>query len=115
MKKLLGLLFVVVLGTVSVQAQQNCVNVPSGMVGWWKGDGNVVDVVAGNNGTLVNASYATGVVGQAFSFNGSSGGVNVPDQPAYQLTNSLTMEAWIRPHGSGAKIISRGDNRGGFD
>jgi hypothetical protein len=114
MKKLLGLFIAVLLGNISVQAQQ-CVPAPSGMVGWWKGDGNAADALAGNNGTFVNENYTTGMVGQAFHFDGNSGGVILADQPAYALTNSLTIEGWIRPVGSGAKIFVRGDSRPGLD
>jgi hypothetical protein len=100
----------------------NCTPAPSGLVGWWKGDGNAMDSVATNNGTLVNVAYTNGVVGQAFSFDpesypwGTYNGVQIPDQPAYAaLTNSLTIEGWVRPRGDGWVIFHRGDNRPGYD
>jgi alpha-tubulin suppressor-like RCC1 family protein len=87
----------------------------NGLLGWWKGDGNALDVVGGNNATMYSASYTAGVVGQAFSFNGNYGWVNVPDQPVYALTNSLSIEGWIRPRGNGYAIFWRGDHRPGLD
>ncbi len=99
----------------------NCVPAPSGLVGWWKGDGNTLDSVAGNNGVAVNVGFTNGVVGQAFSCDaenfpyGTYVGVDIPDRPDYALTNSLTMEGWIRPRGDGYMIFYRGDNRPGLD
>jgi hypothetical protein len=94
---------------------------PSGLVGWWKGDGNADDSVSGNNGTLVNGSYTNGVVGQAFSFDpellpwGTWTGVQIADRPEYALTNALTIEGWVRPRGDGYLIFFRGDHRPGLD
>jgi hypothetical protein len=94
----------------------SCAAAPSGLVSWWKADTNADDVVSGNTGVLQNVGYTNGVVGQAFSFDpnsfpyGTYTGVQVPDQPAYALTNSLTIEGWVRPRGDGYVIFWRGDN-----
>jgi hypothetical protein len=65
-----------------------------------------------HNGTLRgNATFAPGKVGQAFSFNGGSGSVLVPDAPALRFTNAMTIEAWVRPaaYGRGypCEIVSK--------
>jgi hypothetical protein len=92
-----------------------------GLIALWSGEGNAVDSVAGNNGTLVNVSFTDGVVGRAFSFMpdsfpyGTYCGVQIPDRPAYELTKSLTIEAWVRPRGNGYTIFFRGDHRPGLD
>ena len=94
---------------------------PSGIVGWWPGNGNGNDLVGGNDGTLVDVTFTSGVDGEAFVFdfgqNPGAGftGVRIPDQTAYLLTNSLSIEGWIRPTGDGYVIFWRGDNRTGFD
>jgi hypothetical protein len=98
----------------------NCTPPPSGLVGWWKGDGNALDSAGGNNGVAQNITYTNGVVGQAFAcdpenYGGAYAGVQIPDSPAYVLTNSLTIEGWIRPRGDGYNIFWRGDNRPGMD
>lgn len=99
----------------------NCVPPPSGIVGWWKGDGTAMDSVNHNNGVPVNVTYSQGVVGQAFAFDpenypyGTYTGVQIADQPQYALTNALTIEGWIRPRGDGYIIFWRGDNRPGLD
>ena len=93
----------------------------AGLIGLWSADGNAVDLVAGNNGSLNNISFAAGVAGQAFfcapdNFPyGTYCGVQIPDQPAYALTKSLTIEGWIRPRGNGYVIFFRGDHRPGLD
>ena len=67
-------------------------------MGWWPGEGNANDVVGANNGTLVNGvSFANGVVGQAFSFDGVSSYVSIPDSPSLDsFTNSITIESWMK-------------------
>ncbi len=74
-----------------------CSSAPVGLVGWWAGDGNANDIAGTNNGTLQGGATATGVgeVGQAFSFDGATGYVQIPDAPALKPTN-LTVEAWVR-------------------
>ncbi|MBI3194004.1 MAG: putative Ig domain-containing protein, partial [Ignavibacteriae bacterium] len=48
-----------------------CLTTPSGLITWWKGENNANDSQDGNNGTLQNGTtFATGKVGQAFSFDG---------------------------------------------
>src|SRR6266699_6846036 len=75
---------------------QNCAPVPSGLVGWWKGDGGATDAVGSNNGALVgNTSFAPGIVGQAFSFDGDNDSVMIGNPATLQLQN-FTIEAWIK-------------------
>jgi hypothetical protein len=79
-----------------------CTSPPSGIVGWWPGDGNTNDLIGGDNGQWTgNPSYAAGEVAQAFSFDGVSG-VIAPNTQAIDITGDLTIEAWISP-ASGAE------------
>ena len=49
----------------------SCTPPPSGLVSWWKAENNFDDAYGGNNGTGQNgATFATGKVSQAFSFDG---------------------------------------------
>src|SRR5258708_6766750 len=67
----------------------NCVSVPSGLVGWWPGEGNTDDIQAGDNGTLQGgATFAPGEVGQAFSLNGTNAYVQAPDSSALDPTTA---------------------------
>ena len=75
-----------------------CVDPPEGLVGWWPGDGNADDIVNENHGTLQgSATFAPGMVGQAFDFNGIGAFVEVPDSTALSVTGSLTIDAWVKP------------------
>ena len=68
---------------------------PAGMVSWWPGDGNANDIVGGNHGALLNgATFADGIVGQAFSFDGPGEYVSIPDSPSLDVS-SITVDAWI--------------------
>ena len=71
---------------------------PAGLVSWWRGEGNALDQVGGNNGVLSNGvGFDAGVVGQAFRFNGSSNSyVEVADSPTLRFTNALTIECWAK-------------------
>jgi len=70
-----------------------CVEPPSGMVSWWPGDGNALDIQNGNNGTLQNgAAFATGEVGQAFTFDGVNDFVEVPDDPSLRIGDVISIE-----------------------
>jgi subtilisin family serine protease/subtilisin-like proprotein convertase family protein len=91
-----------------------------GIATWWRGEGNAVDAVSGANGTFNSpAAVAPGLIGQAFTFPGTTrGGINVPDVPALQLTRSLSIEGWVfvtNPPSGPGEIIFRGDVRGGLD
>ena len=74
----------------------NCTTLPANAVSWYRAEGNAVDSVDGNNGTASGGvSYATGEIGQAFSFDGVNGSVNVPMSSNLQLTN-VTLEFWMK-------------------
>ena len=48
-----------------------CTSPPSNLVSWWPGDGSGDDISGSNNGTLLNgAAFSSGMVDQAFSFDG---------------------------------------------
>ncbi len=93
------------------------------VVAAWSAENNAQDSVGGNNGTLYNgATYATGQIGQAFKFDGINDRINVADSPSLKLTQSMTIEGWIKVNAlpAGApfdhgEILFRGDDRGGLD
>ena len=86
-----------------VSPPSNCAPAPSGLVGWWQGEGNATDIAGTDNGTLSGGvSFASGKVGQAFSFDGVNGSVVVPDSSSLRLTTQLTIETWINPRSTNA-------------
>jgi hypothetical protein len=74
-----------------------CISPPSGLVAWWRGEGNANDSIGSNNGVITGAvTFAPGEVGHAFNFDGVTGAIIVP--AISNLTSSdLTMEGWIFP------------------
>ena len=91
--------FVAVLGGTpsSLPSTNSCMPPPSGLVGWWQGESNAVDIIGGNNGSPANgAGFAPGKVGTAFSFNGINQYVLMSNSPALNLTNALTLEGWVK-------------------
>ena len=74
-----------------------CVPPPPDMVSWWPGDGTTDDIIDGNNGTFHGtASYATGEVGQAFSFD-EFNYVEVPDAANldFEPNAPITVDMWV--------------------
>ena len=79
---------------------QNCILPPSGLVSWWSGDGNLDDIQDANTGTSAGpVAFTAGKVGQAFSFNGTSGSyITLPNNAnLLPASNRFTIDAWIKP------------------
>lgn len=74
----------------------DCTPPASGLVSWWPGENSSIDIKSNNNGTLspTGASYAAGLVSQAFRFDGTNGYVQIPDASSLKPTN-VTVEAWV--------------------
>jgi hypothetical protein len=91
---------------------------PLRTVSWWPAEGTASDVWGTNNGALANGTtFAPGMVGQAFQFDGVDDAVWIPDSESLALTRSLTLEAWIYPSAiqDQGLIMFRGDSRIGLD
>jgi len=105
--------------TIEAADPAHSVPAPSGLVGWWRGEGNPSDSVGEAGGVLYRGvKFAAGKVGRCFAFDGINSGINVPDVPALALTNSLTIECWLlvpsAPSVPGM-VLFRGDTRSGLD
>jgi len=94
-----------------VVVQPSCVAAAPGLVGWWTGDGNTVDIAGNNSATLQNgATYGNGEVGQAFSFAGNGAAVLV-NSSVYSPTAG-TLMLWFMPTAAGSLTGSYdGSNR----
>jgi hypothetical protein len=71
---------------------------PPGEISRWKGDGNALDSVGPNNGTLNNVTFFSEAQGQSFSFGPTAGSVSFPNPAAggLALTSGVTITAWVR-------------------
>ena len=98
---------------------QYCEAQPAGLVGWWKGEGDVSDTIGGINGTFQGGSgYVGGKVGEGFLFDGTRW-VQIPSNPN-QDPAQITLGGWIKPtfagrpaQGSDADIITSKIGGGG--
>jgi hypothetical protein len=71
-------------------------------VAWWPGDGNGDDIIGGNNGTLLSnaTANATGMVGQAFSFDGVNAVVSAGTNGFFDFNDgsaNFSIEGWVKP------------------
>ena len=82
-----------------VAQAQSCASPPTGQVAWWMAENNANDIVGSNNGTVRNgATFASGKVGQAFSFDGVDDYILVPYNGSFNFApgGQFTIEAWVR-------------------
>ena len=62
----------------------------------------------GNTGSLVGAARVSGgVFGDALSFDGVNARVVVPDSPSLQLSDAMTLEAWVKPADDRQRVARR--------
>jgi subtilisin-like proprotein convertase family protein len=77
-----------------------------GIVSWWRGEGSANDSAGANNGTLNGGTaFAAGKVGQAFSFDGTSGYVSIPNSPSLNPAGAFSIEGWIFPTRDANQVI----------
>ena len=70
----------------------------TGVVARWSAEGDAHDEVGGHHGTLMgDATFASGVVGQAFHLDGVDDYVLVPNAPALNPKGSFSLAAWVFP------------------
>ena len=90
----------------STNAALGAIQRPSGLVSWWPGDGNTNDIVGDNDGALTgDATFAPGMVVQAFSFDVTGDSVLVPDSADLNITGDVTVELWAKRTGFGTREI----------
>jgi hypothetical protein len=85
--------------TSTATAQTACISPPSGIAGWYGGDGDARDISGNNNnGTLQNgAGFAIGKVGQDFNFDGADDYV---DLGGWFNLQTFTVEMWVKAEAS---------------
>jgi len=70
---------------------------PGDLVSWWPGDGNAQDIQGTNDGTLEGATFVTGKVGEAFSFDGVDDSFSADGSGTLNITgDQVTIDAWIK-------------------
>jgi len=71
----------------------------------------------GNTGTISGATWTPGLFGNALSFNGTNSWVTVNSSTSLNLTNAMTLEAWVDPAAasSGWTAVMLKERSGGLD
>ena len=89
---------------------RSCTPPPSGLVSWWKAEGNALDSFGGNNGTARNgAIFGPGESGQAFSLDGTNQFIEVPPSVSLNLSTGMTLDAWVKPRSTNhVGILNKG-------
>jgi formylglycine-generating enzyme required for sulfatase activity/tRNA A-37 threonylcarbamoyl transferase component Bud32 len=74
------------------------VGLRSGLIGWWKADGDAWDSAGTHHGAMKGgATFGPGKDGQAFLFNGSTAYVSVPGSPAWAFgKNDWSVALWAK-------------------
>ena len=84
--------------TPDCEGDPDCIEPPTGMVGWWPGDGHANDISGLNNhGTITrDVVYNTGKVDQSFMLN-NYGLITVPNHPSLNFgTGNFTIDSWVK-------------------
>ena len=78
----------------------NCAPTPGSLVAWWRAEGNPNDETGVHHGMVVGGvTYAPGMVGLGFRFDGSGSYVRIANDDSLDFTNELTIELWYRHDG----------------
>jgi hypothetical protein len=79
----------------------------TGLVSYYKLDGNSNDSVGTNNGSDTSVSYVAGKIGNAASFNGSSSRITIPSNSSLNFGNGdRTISMWIKTSVGDKKLYS---------
>lgn len=89
----------------------------SGLVSWWRAEGNANDSFGANHGLGVNGlGYGPGAAGQAFSLDGQNDHVRVSASSSLNvgLGNGFTIGMWIKPATLNQQNLIEWNNTFGF-
>src|SRR5436305_12942592 len=83
-----------------------CTAPPPDMVSSWPAENNGDDIVSHNNLNLGPAGFATGKVGQAFSFTGTGFADAGRPTNLINMGNQVTIDAWVNPADHNQGVIA---------
>jgi hypothetical protein len=93
-----------------------CAVAAPALAGWWKLDNNAQDSSGnGNHGTLgANPTWTTGRIGAALYLNGTDDHVDCGNGATLDITDRITVAAWIKPNdvgnGEHNDFVGKGDH-----
>ena len=118
---LLATLAIAVVGCGGGGASSNSNSLSSGLIHWWKFDGNANDSVGALSTTPIGPVSYIGAPGQGIIFNGTTTGISLPVvqdlqfQASYSISGWAKLNAYIDPSKLWSTIIFCGDDRNGLD
>lgn len=68
-----------------------------GPIGYWSGNNTANDsTINANHGTLMgDATFAPGIIGEAFSLDGEGDHVSIPDNPLWTFNGDFSINLWV--------------------
>ncbi|MGD8415221.1 MAG: hypothetical protein PVF33_13360, partial [Candidatus Latescibacterota bacterium] len=96
-------------------------NEPNCFAGWWPmeegGGATIFDASgSGNDGAIFGApTWGTGVIGSALDLNGTTDYALVPDAASLDMTDEITLAAWIKPEKVGTQYLVKKAIQSGTD
>jgi hypothetical protein len=80
-----------------IPINNDCIEPPAGLTGWWPGDGNTDDIVGGRNAVLKNgATFVSSLIDKGFRLDGIDDFIEVPHAPALNVgTGDFTVDLWV--------------------
>lgn len=96
---IIALVVLVVCAVAQVEAQEF---VTAGLVSFWTFDRDTIDgdtvkdVWGGNDGKMTDTVAAVGMVNEGLEFNGSSSLIDIDEDPSLDITDAMSMDAWIK-------------------
>ena len=80
---------------VTIATGPGCSGAPSGLIAWWRGEGDAYDYAGTNDLDFIGAAYAPGIAGQAFALDGSSSYLTAMNNASPLAgTNDFAIELW---------------------
>jgi hypothetical protein len=79
------------------QRNGKCLPPPTGLTGWWPGDGDTNDIVSGRDGVFYgDATTGSGLVDLAFGLDGEGDFIEIPDSPGLNFgPGNFTVDLWV--------------------
>ena len=84
--------------------------VPKDYIAYWSFDNDMTDATGNNNGNCTDTKCPELVMGQvvnAYEFDGSYDFIEVEDSPSLDITDAITISAWIKTKTSNGKIVDK--------
>jgi len=75
---------------------ESCIPRPSGLVAWWRGEGNSLDSASNNAASGFAVTYPAGQIGQCLNYDGLTSSLIAPASPSLAV-KSFTFEGWVYP------------------